>query len=268
MPYVYIAGIKLYYEEFGSGEPIIMLHGWNENGRIFKNQIEFFSQKGYKVYTLDMRGHGKSSKPRFGYTFYRMVNDVYYFTKKIEINNPIIIAHSMGGMVAMKYYLKYNNCKSLVLISSPCIIPIQMSGIIKLGGDYLLKKLRSGLKFASEMMLKNLQKGLEINELNDMEQKYKFDYRDFQVPLYVTISLAINSLSYNVKYKLKDFNIPVLIIAGEKDDLIPISLFENMEKEMPNCILKKFENCGHFSFIEEPIKTNEIILDFLKSYSG
>ncbi|MHA1831923.1 MAG: alpha/beta fold hydrolase, partial [Candidatus Helarchaeota archaeon] len=63
--FIKINNVKLYYEEYGNpnNETIIMLHGWNENRNVFKYQIEEFS-KYYRVITIDMRGHGKSSKPR------------------------------------------------------------------------------------------------------------------------------------------------------------------------------------------------------------
>ncbi|MHA1269058.1 MAG: alpha/beta fold hydrolase [Candidatus Helarchaeota archaeon] len=265
MGYLKIGIIKLYYEEFGieNSQVAILLHGWNENRNIFKFQIEDLSQN-YHVITLDMRGHGKSSKPRIGYSYSRMAKDLYYFNKYLEIDNPILIGHSMGGQIALTYYLKYNNCKKLVLISSPCSMPIQLLGIIRMGQEYLTKKLRAGLKYSYNVMIKNLKLISDPDNKNEIGGKYTLNLKEFQVPLYVTLGLTFNALSFNVENRLKDIEIPVLILAGEKDDLIPIPIFEFMQKEIPNSKLIKFENCSHFCFIEDPKKTNQFILDFLK----
>ncbi|MHA1751078.1 MAG: alpha/beta fold hydrolase [Candidatus Helarchaeota archaeon] len=264
--FIKINNVKLYYEEYGNpnNETIIMLHGWNENRNVFKYQIEEFS-KYYRVITIDMRGHGKSSKPRTGYSYTFMAKDLYHFLKKLEINNPIIIGHSMGGQIALKYYLRFDNCKKLVLISSPSTMPIQLFGAIKLGQEYLTKKLRAGLRYASETFLKNFLSSQGTDNQQISQKDIKLDFKDFQVPLYVTIGITFNALSFNVQEKLDQIKIPVLILAGVKDDLIPISEFEFMAEKIPNCKLIKFPDCGHFSFIEKPAKINQIILDFLKN---
>ena len=258
--YIKVSRVRLYYEEYGSGAPIIMLHGWNENRTIFKFQIEDLS-KNYRVITIDLRGHGKSSKPRLGYSYSRIVIDIKRFLDIMNIRNPIIVGHSLGGQIALEYYLKYNNCNKLVLISSPYMAPTQLSGIIRMGEKYLSKKLRSSLKYASEVMKD--QRIKRDSKESDDESRSIFSKKSFQVPFYVTIGLSFSGLSFNIENKLKDIKIPVLILAGEKDDLIPISVFEKMADKIPNCKLIKFENCGHFSFIEEVSRVNKNILEFL-----
>lgn len=261
MPHIKLGSVRIFYDEFGnenSKETIILLHGWNENRRIFKFQIEDLSRK-YKIYILDLRGHGKSSKPRFGYFYTRMARDIDKFIKKLDIKNPIIVGHSMGGQIALQYYLKYNNCKKLILISSPYKMPTELSGIIQLGTDYMLKKLRNRLKYTRERMIANLKD----NDTLDNETENFFKNINFQVPLYVTFGLVFNTLTFNIRKKLNNIKIPVLILAGEKDDLAPIYLFEKMQEEIPDCRLVKFENCGHFSFIEEPKRSNEIMMEFI-----
>lgn len=95
--------ITLYYQEKGSDELFILLHGNGKNGSYFKNQIDYFSNK-YRVIALDTRGHGKSSRGTAPFTIEQFSCDLYDFMVEHRLSNAaVILGFSDGVNIAMKY---------------------------------------------------------------------------------------------------------------------------------------------------------------------
>ncbi len=91
---------KLHYEVYGEGEPLIMLHGNNEDLTIFYEAKEIL-QKYYKVYLIDTRGHGKSKVQVGDFHYLIMANDIYSFIKTFQIKDPILYGYSDGAIMAL-----------------------------------------------------------------------------------------------------------------------------------------------------------------------
>lgn len=107
--------ISLYYQEKGTGEPFILLHGNGENGTYFNNQIKFFSDR-YKMIAVDTRGHGKSPRGTAPFTMEQFAMDLNELMIKLEISKAIILGFSDGANIAMKFALKYpDKIKTLIL---------------------------------------------------------------------------------------------------------------------------------------------------------
>ena len=107
--------IELYYQEKGSGEPFILLHGNGENSGYFEKQIDYFKGQ-YRVIALDTRGHGKSPRGDAPFTIEQFACDLYDFLKIHRIEKAIILGFSDGANIAMRFALKHSNMvKALIL---------------------------------------------------------------------------------------------------------------------------------------------------------
>ena len=107
--------IKLYYQEKGTGEPLILLHGNGEDSSYFINQIDYF-QNAYHVIALDTRGHGKSPRGEAPFTIEQFSCDLYDFMQGHQISNAIILGFSDGANIAMKFAMKHPSMvKGLIL---------------------------------------------------------------------------------------------------------------------------------------------------------
>jgi pimeloyl-ACP methyl ester carboxylesterase len=114
-------GVRLNYLEGGDGRPLIMLPGWSQPAAIFKGQFEDFCQIG-RVIALDYRGHGDSEKPDHGYKIERLAKDLFEVIETLRLEDPDLVAHSMGAAVAWSYLLLFEREKPLrrlVLIDEP-----------------------------------------------------------------------------------------------------------------------------------------------------
>ena len=113
--YIDVNNIKLYYEEYGAGLPIILLHGNSEDHLIFDKLVDRLKNE-FKVYVIDSRCHGKSEQTS-EISYDLMAEDIYEFIKTLKIEKTILYGFSDGGIVGLKIAIKYPNILSKLIIS-------------------------------------------------------------------------------------------------------------------------------------------------------
>lgn len=118
---VKVNNINLYYEEYGSGQPIILLHGNQETHEIFDKLINKLKDN-YKVYAIDSRCHGKSENPK-EISYNLMCDDVIQFIKALNIEKPILYGFSDGGIIGILVAIKEPNLLSKLIVSGANITP-------------------------------------------------------------------------------------------------------------------------------------------------
>ena len=120
-----VNNIKINYEEYGSGNPIILLHGNSESLEIFDKLINKL-QKNYKVYAIDSRCHGKSEKVK-DISYELMANDIIEFIKLLNIEKPILYGFSDGGIVGLLISIKEPELLSKLIVSGANLNPSVLS---------------------------------------------------------------------------------------------------------------------------------------------
>lgn len=118
---ILVNNVNLYYEEYGSGQPIILLHGNKETHEIFDKLIDKLKDN-YKVYAIDSRCHGKSENP-IDISYNLMCDDIIDFIKKLKIERPILYGFSDGGIVGLLIAIKEPNLLSNLIVSGANITP-------------------------------------------------------------------------------------------------------------------------------------------------
>lgn len=118
---VKVNNINLYYEEYGSGQPIILLHGNQETHEIFDKLINKLKDN-YKVYAIDSRCHGKSENPK-EISYNLMCDDVIQIIKALNIEKPILYGFSDGGIIGILVAIKEPNLLSKLIVSGANITP-------------------------------------------------------------------------------------------------------------------------------------------------
>jgi pimeloyl-ACP methyl ester carboxylesterase len=124
MPHADIGRVRLYYERAGSGSELLFVHGWCCDWTAFKPQFDYFAGA-RSVTALDLRGCGKSDCPESGYEIRDFADDVAGLCAHLEIAKPVIIGHSLGGMVAVEMAARYPSLpRALVLVDPGPIAPL------------------------------------------------------------------------------------------------------------------------------------------------
>lgn len=227
--YVAVNGVKLYYEIYGKGTPLLMIHGNGGSFACFENQVTEFS-KHFKVILVDCRGRGNSSYQKgVELTFDLQVEDINSFLNKLNIQKTNILGWSDGGIIGLLLAIKHPEKVNKLVTSGANIFP---EGVIDFEG---MKKTATDL----ETKNKNHVNDLDI-DLNNLDLKYpNLKFTDLNV----------------IKSK-------TLIIAGDHDVIKSehtLKIFESI----PNAQLAILPNSSHAALIENSKLFNEIVLHFL-----
>ena len=114
MPYLNVGRensgtIELYYEDHGSGRPVVLIHGWPLSGRSWEKQTSALLEAGYRVVTYDRRGFGESSKPTFGYEYDTLAGDLHALLTHLDLRDATLVGFSMGGGEVARYVAQHGS---------------------------------------------------------------------------------------------------------------------------------------------------------------
>src|SRR3984893_10216801 len=112
--------IELYYEDHGSGPPVVLIHGYPLNGASWEKQVPVLLAAGHRVITYDRRGFGKSSQPTIGYNYDTFAEDLHKLVTHLQLKDFSLVGFSMGGGEVARYLGKYGSkgVSKAVFISS------------------------------------------------------------------------------------------------------------------------------------------------------
>lgn len=228
-----VNGIKLYYEIYGEGEPVLMLHGNGQSISAFMNQKDTFAKK-YKVILVDCRERGKSTYDKTKeLTFDIQTEDLKQFLDKLNIKKVKILGWSDGGILALSMAMKHPQLVDKIACSGANIFP-------------------------------EGQKDEEVKYLREAVEKLSKDNKDHKN------DVSLDLLNLDLKYpnwtfeELKKIECPSLIIAGDKD-IIKIEHTVKMAESIPKGQLAIIPNASHFVPEEKPELFNELVIDFFEN---
>lgn len=240
--------LNINYDIIGSGPPIIMLHGWGSNYHTFDNNINDL-KKQYTIFLIDLPGFGMSDEPKYIYTLDNYVNFLKTFIEELQIEKPIIIGHSFGGRIAIKYASKYDNINKLILIDSAGI-----KHKLSLSKRFQILKYKILKKYYR--ITKNITK---YNEL--INTSGSLDYINSTKIMRGVLTKVVNE---DLTKHLKKISIETLIIWGKDDTVTPYCDAIKMNKLIKNSGLVTIENTGHFPYIERRKYFNIILNNYLE----
>ena len=119
MSFIRREGLSLYYEREGSGDPpIVFVHGWCCDHTAFQPQIEHFREK-HTVVAMNLRGCGRSDRPDSGYDIPTLADDVAGLCLQLQLSKPVIVGHSLGGMIAVEVAARYPSLPHAIVAVDP-----------------------------------------------------------------------------------------------------------------------------------------------------
>lgn len=226
---------QCYYETNNKkdNQPIILLHGWGVNSEEFKNII---NKLNYYVIAIDFIGFGKSEKPNQPFTIEDYVNQLHQIINYLQLNNIILLGHSFGGRVAIKYNYYYD-VKKLILVDSAGL----RKKTIKLYYDIYKYK-----------FLKKLYKLINKNKYNNLIKTS--GSKDYKVLSPIMKQTMNNIINYDLRKYCKKSKTKTLILWGLYDSETPIKDGYAFLKLFYNSRIIVFYNSMHFPYITEQEK--------------
>jgi len=224
------------YISIGTGEVILFLHGWGQNKEMMLPLIDELKYK-YRCIILDLPGFGNSifnnSKNIDDYT-----EKIKEFLTENKLFPKYIVGHSFGGKIAIQYYLKYKNISKIIIIASPVLKPKRrFKYYYKIYKYKLMKKFR----------IRSLKKG--SRDYNNCPNEMK--------------RFFINVVNKHYNKDVKNINVPVLLLWGNKDKEVPINRAKKLNKKINNSELHILDGT-HFAYLENIEFTKLIIQKFLR----
>ena len=263
-PTLKLEKVNLFYQDIGSGTPVVLLHGLTLSGSMWKPQIEDLSES-FRLIIPDLRGHGKSVAPKHGYTIHHYASDIKDLIYRLNLRKVHLIGLSLGGAIATEFSAAYSYLlHSTIVISQmpPRFIP---------GDDWEIKiskfrkvMAKDGVENALEnVLLKESIFGkinVGLNEWIDLKKAI----RQFSgYPLNEKVSMGNDS--HRVMELLQAYDKPFMIITGENDTEIFHIAANALKTALPKSQMVSIKDAGHLCSIEQPEKINSIMLKFLNS---
>ncbi|MHA7240779.1 alpha/beta fold hydrolase [Arthrobacter sp. TMS1-12-1] len=112
----------------GSGRPVVLIHGWPLSGEAFAHQVPALRAAGYRVITYDRRGFGRSDKPRNGYTYDTLTEDLHALLEQLDLTDVTLVGFSMGGGEVARYFSKYSPERIRSIVFASAVPPYMLQG--------------------------------------------------------------------------------------------------------------------------------------------
>jgi pimeloyl-ACP methyl ester carboxylesterase len=249
-------GVALCYEEAGEGEPpVLLVHGWCCDHTYFAPQFEHFAERGHRVVAVDLRGHGKSDKPHQRYAMQDFADDLAWMCQRLELTKPVVVGHSMGGIVAFDLAARYPHLPSaVVMLDAAVVLPSAARAAI----PGLLEELR-GLDYRN-VLREYASRALFIP--TDYEQRKERILQSMSsTPQHVVVSAFEGLRDYDPTEAAGGLAVPGVYIAA--DELQPRSDMTRFHKMFSDIQYGKTVGSGHFCQLEVPEQVNAMIERFL-----
>ncbi len=230
--------ININYIQYGEGKDVILLHGWGQNIEMMRFIGDKICDK-FKVTILDFPGFGESDEPLTDWSVGDYVDLLHELVLSLKIKNPIIVGHSFGGRVGIKYSSMYDVDK-LVLMGAPCFYD-----------DTLDLKTK---------VLKGLKKLPGMNSLGEFMKKY-IGSTDYKNASPIMRKVLVNVVREDLSEDAKKIEAPTLLIWGTNDEAAPIEEARRLEKILKDGALIELPGT-HYAYIENLDRVVSILDNF------
>ena len=264
--------VKLYVKDYGSGDPVILIHGWPLSNEMWEYQIENLVSNNYRVIAYDRRGFGKSSQPWNGYDYDTLTDDLKAIIDQLELENITLVGFSMGGGEVVRYLSRYagKNVSKIVLISS--VTPFLAQSTENPEGRSEEKNEDTQHAISEDRLgfLEDFGKNFfGVNFITSVISTPLLEYyrmlASFASP-HATLECAKSFASADFRDELASINVPALIIHGNSDKIVPIEISsEKTAKLITNNKFIIYDGAPHGLFYTEKDKLNTDLLEFLNS---
>ena len=280
MPYITVGkensgDIELYYEDHGSGQPIVLIHGYPLSGASWEKQVPVLLDAGFRVITYDRRGFGKSSQPTVGYNYDTFAEDLHKLVTQLKLRDFTLVGFSMGGGEVARYFGKYGSkdvSKAVIISGVPPYLlktadnPEGVDGSVFAGIEKAVAADRYAFftGFFQNFYNTDVFLGKRVSE-----QAVQSSW-NIAAGASATASLAcVPTWHEDFREDLARIDVPTLVIQGDADRILPITATglrtAKLIKGARHFIVKDGPHCITWTHAEE---VNGALLNFLGDKTG
>jgi len=262
--------IRIYYNDYGKGKPVILIHGWPLSSAMWEYQLTDLVSSGYRVISYDRRGFGKSSQPWDGYNYDTLADDLKKLIDELKLVDITLVGFSMGGGEVVRYFSRHGgkNVSKAVLISSITPYMLQTESNPEGVPQETFDEMAKGIQKDRIGFLDDFGKTFfGVNKLNKPLSAPLLEYYRMLCSTAshrATIECAKAFAATDFREEMKLVNVPTLIIHGDADKTVPIDpTGKRSAAAVPSNTFIIYEGAAHGLFYTERKKLNTDLLNFL-----
>lgn len=256
-----INDFEMAYRQAGQGPAIVFVHGFPLSKAMWIPQLEGLKDL-YHVITPDQRGHGESQPVAGPYTMQMLAQDIDSLLDTLEIDQPVVMCgHSMGGYVVFEFFRRYAHRTTGLILDAT-----------RAGSDTPEAKdnrentarnvLQDGVMPVVEGMLPKMFSPLNYEAKPELVKEVKHIMAGTSPEGTAGALLAMRDRADSIQ-TLTEIRVPVLIIHGQEDQIIPVTEAQLMSDKIPQNTLSVLENAGHLPNLEDPVWFNDAVRRFM-----
>jgi len=273
MNYVTVSdGTQLYVKDWGSGQPVVLLHGWPLSADSWDDQAVAIADAGYRVIAYDRRGFGRSSQPWSGYDYDTLADDLAAVIEHTGAENAVLAGFSMGGGEVARYMSRHQgrSIAKAVLISS--VVPYMLKTADNPNGTdaAVFEQMAQGMKqdrtaFFGKFFKDFFGVGMLSSPVSDELLEWARSVA-MQASLKATLACAKSFASTDFRPDLPAFKVPTLIIHGTADKVVPIDAAGRAAAEsIANATLIEYDDAPHGLQVTHKEQLTEDLINFLQA---
>ncbi|PPJ15807.1 alpha/beta hydrolase [Nocardia nova] len=244
--------VDIYYKDWGSGRPVVFIHGWPLNADAWDDQLKHVADNGFRGIAHDRRGHGRSAQPWGGYDFDTFADDLNDLLTRLDLRDVTLVAHSMGGGELARYIGRHGTgrVRSAVLLSAIPPLMVRTEGNPEGVPDEAFDQIKKGILTERSQFWRDTSEG--FFGANRPGTKATQGNRDafWFMAMHESIEAGVrcvDAFGYtDFTADLEKFDVPTLIVHGDDDQIVPIdATARKAAKIIPNATLTVYEGGSH-----------------------
>ena len=260
--------VDIHYKDYGSGKPVILIHGWPMSHRAWEQQVWAIVEAGFRCIAYDRRGFGISSAPWGDFDYSSLAADLREIITQLNLKDVTLVGFSMGGGEVVRYFTDYGDDRISKAVLMSSIIPLvakkedNEEGVPQSDLEGIMDALEADRPGFLPEFLQNF-----YNAKDNNVSQGKLDY-DFSIAAYAspraTIECARAWAETDFRSECKNVTVPTLIIHGDADNIVPIKTAGNQAaKLIPNNNYEVIKGGPHGLNITHKKDVNTLLINFL-----
>lgn len=263
-------GVDLYYEDHGSGTPVVLIHGWPLSGRSWEAQTPALIAAGHRVITYDRRGFGKSTQTWDGYDYDTFAADLDALLRHLDLHDVTLVGFSMGGGEVARYLGTYGSDRIAKAVFAGAVPPYLHKGDDNQHGaldDATIAAFQQGITADRiafvDAFATNFFKAGDTLKVSDAQVTYARELAHAASPKGTHDCVAAFGHT-DFRVDLGKIDVPTLIIHGDSDAIVPVENSGKLTHEaIPGSTLVVIKDGPHGINASHPAEFNKALLDFL-----